>query len=178
MKAIAFIVFSAALTCSALAGSTSTSKNSSLLQPEIPCFGPGFEFGFFGGGFLPRNKSDGLDNALGGGALAEYFFNENFGIQVSYGTYATRSAQHLFNADLILRAPIHSICLAPYLMVGGGYQVDGEKLGEYHAGIGLEYNIKSMQNLRVFTDGAYYWHKSDNHDSDFTLVRIGVKFRL
>lgn len=149
-----------------------------VTPPQTPCFGPGFDLGLFGGGFLPRHKSDSYDNALGGGALAEYFFNENFGIQVSYGAYATRSAQHLFNADLILRAPLHSICLAPYLMLGGGYQVDGEKLGEYHAGIGLEYKIKSMQNLGVFTDGAYYRHSSDSRDSDFTLVRLGVKFRL
>ncbi len=179
MKTIASIILSAALVTSAFAGSASYSKNP-VIQPqqETLCFGPGFDFGIFGGGFLPRHKSDDYDNALGGGALAEYFFNENFGIQVSYGAYATSSVQHLFNADLILRAPIHSMCIAPYVMVGGGYQVDGEKLGEYHAGVGVECKVKSMQNLGVFLDGAYYWHSSSDRDRDFTLVRLGVKFHL
>ena len=177
--AITSFILSAMLAASTFAGSTATfDKRVVPSQPEPACFGPGFALGIFGGGFLPTHKADDFDNALGGGVLAEYFFNENIGLQFSYGAFATSGTQHLFNGDIILRAPIQSACAAPYLMVGGGFHVDGSSLGEFHAGAGIECRFKGNPNLGLFADGAYYWHGASNRDHDFTVVRIGVKFAL
>ena len=176
---IASLLFTLALVATSLAGpATFSGKGPVIPPPEPTCFGPGLDIGIFGGGFLPQHSNDGLQNALGGGVLVDYFFNQYAGVEFSYGAYATSGTQHLFNGDIILRAPLHSICVAPYLMVGGGFHVDGQTVGEYHAGVGVEMRFKSMDNIGVFADGAYYWHGDGDRNRDFTLVRVGVKFHL
>ena len=176
---IASLLISAALASAALAGpATFSGKGPVTPLPEPSCFGPGLDVGVFGGGFLPRHSHDDYDNALGGGVLVDYFFSKYCGVEFSYGAFATASTEHLFNGDFILRAPIESICVAPYLMVGGGFHVDGETVGEYHAGAGVEVRFKSLNHMGVFADGAYYWHGDGDRNRDFTLVRLGVKFHL
>lgn len=166
----------AALGSGAFAGTTGGKVVAPPVEPQ--CFEPGLSIGAFGTGFLPHHNHDGYKNSLGGGVLGEYFFNDYLGLQLSYSANATNSTQHVFNGDIILRAPIESICVAPYLMVGGGFHVDGSTRGEYHAGGGIEARIRSVENLGVFVDGAYHWHSSGESDQDFTLVRLGLKFHL
>ena len=180
MKKIASLIMTVALATSAFAGSPVTYSSKNAKTPRAPqptgcsCFAPGAAFGVFGGAFLPNG---GGENALGGGVLAEYFFCENFGIQLSYAAVAADGTTHLFNGDVVLRAPIQSLCIAPYLLVGGGFHVDGSNLGEYHVGGGIEAKFKGT-NLGAFVDGTYNWHSSSNRDRDYTLVRLGVKFHL
>ena len=184
MKTSALLLsFSLILATGAFAGTVATysgkSAKQTIMPPqELPCFGTGWDIGIFGGGLLPRHQDGDFNNSGGGGALAEYFFTENIGIQVSYGAYAAEGTTHVINGDLVLRAPIQSICVAPYLLLGGGMNVDGVKQGEYHAGVGIEARFKSMNNIGIFVDGTYNWHSSSNRDRDFTLVRLGVKFHL
>ena len=181
MKTIALCMMSLLMVVPAYAGTSPavSMKNPVGPMPEPPaCFGPGFDVGIFGGGFLPRHGSHDYDDSLGGGVLADYFFCKNFGIQLSYGAFATSGTQHLFNGDLVLRAPLESLCIAPYLLVGGGFHVDGDSVGEYHVGAGLECKFRSDPRFGIFADGTYNWHSSSNRDRDFTLVRVGVKFSL
>ena len=173
MKLLAFVA-SVALASSAFAGPvTYSGKGGKPVQPVAPlgceCFAPGFAVGGFGGAFLPQG--DNGDDVLGGGVLAEYFFTPYIGIQGSYGLYATDSEHHQFDASLILRYPITSICIAPYLMVGGGGSTNSDKQGDAHLGGGIEARFESINCLGVFADGAYHW--DDN--GDFTIVRLGVK---
>lgn len=177
MKKLLTLVMSVALASSAFAGSVSYSgkagKAVQPIAPEVGCdaFESPFAFGVFGGAILP---SDDGDDALGGGVVGEYFFCPNFGVQMSYGIYATDKEHHQFDGSFVLRYPITSLCIAPYVLAGGGYSTNSEQGGDFHVGGGLEARFTSMNNLGVFADGAY--HFSDN--GDFTIVRLGVKFPL
>ena len=174
MKYLASLFVTVALASTAFAGPvTYSSKNPKAPMAPQPtgceCFAPGFALGAFGGGFLPEDGNE--DDVLGGGVLAEYFFNEYIGIQGSYGIYATSSEHHQFDGSLILRYPITSICVAPYLIAGGGFSTNSDQEGDFHVGAGIEARIESLNCLGIFADGAY--HFAD--DGDFTIVRLGVK---
>jgi len=164
----------------AVAGPVSYGKSSKEVAPLPPppplgceSFAPGFAIGFFGGALLPDGDSE--DDVLGGGFLMEYFFTEYFGIQGTYGIFATDSEHHEFDGALVVRYPIKSICLAPYAMAGGGYSVNSDNRGNYFVGGGLEYRIEAANSLGIFADGAYHFAE-DSNDADYTIVRLGVKF--
>ncbi|CAN5757098.1 hypothetical protein BH11VER1_BH11VER1_25250 [soil metagenome] len=177
MKKLLTLLAVAALSSSAFAGSVSYSgkagKAVQPIAPEVGCnaFESKLAFGVFGGAILP---SDDGEDALGGGVLGEYFFTPYIGVQGSYGIYATDKEHHQFDGSIVLRYPITSLCIAPYILAGGGYSTNSEQGGDIHVGGGLEARFTSLNNLGVFADGAY--HFSDN--GDFTIVRLGVKFPL
>jgi len=180
MKSIFTLLLSAALVSSALAGATTTysGKSGKVVQPMAQagcdCFAPGAAFGVFGGGIFP--KEDGAD-AAGGGVLFDYFFTEYIGFQGSYGLFATSSEHHQFDGSLVLRAPITSLCVAPYMMGGAGMSVNGDNNTDYHLGAGIEARFASMDCMGLFVDGTYHFAANDQ-DSDFTVGRVGVKFRF
>jgi hypothetical protein len=173
MNKIASLLMSVALASSVYAGAPSYSgKGGKIVQPPAPTcdwFAPGAKLGGFIGGFLPEEG----DGALGGGILAEYFFTENFGIEGSYGAYATDATHHQFDLNLVARYPMKNHCWAPYLLVGGGYHVNTDNGWNFAVGGGVEAHITGR--VGAFADGA--WHFGDG-ESDFTLVRLGLKFRL
>lgn len=176
MNKLSALILSSVLASSAFAGPTSYSaKGGKAVQPMAPtgceCFAPGFAFGVFGGVMLPDG---GGSDVGGGGILGEYFFTENFGIQGSYGLYATDSEHHQFDASFVLRAPITSLCIAPYLMAGGGASTNAETNSDLHVGVGIEARFADMNCMGVFVDGAYHYALDDGED--FTIVRLGVKF--
>lgn len=176
MKTIASLLLSAALASSVFAGAPSYSGKSSkqvIMPPPPSCdwFAPGAKLGIFGGGFVPDKGSD---DALGGGVLAEYFFCENFGVEGSYGAYATNSTHHEFDLNLVARYPMHNGCWAPYLLVGGGYAVNSENSWNWGVGGGVDIHLSGKMGL--FADGAYHWVEHDQ--GNFTLIRLGLKFRL
>lgn len=176
MKYIASLIMTAALASSAFAGPvTYSGKGGKPVQPIAPvgcaCFEPGFAIGAFGGAILPDGAED---DALGGGVLGEFFFTPYVGIQGSYGLYATDSEHHQFDGSLVLRYPITSICVAPYIMAGGGFSTNSDTAGDWHVGAGIEARFEGMNCLGVFADGAYHW-SADSDADDFTIVRLGVK---
>lgn len=175
MKTLLPLVLATLLASSAFGGTTYSAKSSKMVQPvatEETCFAPGWALGVFGGALFPSHN----DNAVGGGGvLGEYFFTEQFGFQADYGVYATSSQHHQFDGSLVWRFPIKSICVAPYLMAGGGFSTNSEQEGDFHAGAGIECRFKSLNHMGVFLDGAYHFHGSNN-DRDFTIARLGVKF--
>jgi hypothetical protein len=173
MKKIASLLLSVVLASSAFAGPAAFSGKSGKgpVAPMAPagcnCFAPGAAVGIYGAAILGNN-----DDALGIGLLGEYFFTEMLGIQGSYGAFNTDSTHHEFDAALIARFPIKSICVAPYAMVGGGFSTNSSTQGNFFAGAGLEARISSANCLGIFADGAYHW----GADFDYTIVRLGVKF--
>jgi len=180
MKYIATLLLSAVLASSTFAGSPApySGKGGKIVQPMAPdgceCFAPGAAFGVFGGGIFPE---EGGSDAAGGGVLAEYFFNPYIGLQGSYGLYATSSEHHQFDGSLVLRYPITSLCIAPYILGGGGFSTNSDDNTDYHAGAGIEARFASMDCMGVFVDGTYHF-AADDQDSDFTVARLGVKFRF
>lgn len=180
MKTIPLLLITAALASSALAGTTAPpeSGKSNPVQPMpsatgCDCFGPGLALGVFGGALMPDNDDD---NVFGGGVLGEYFFTPYFGIQGSYGLYATDSEHHQFDGSLVLRAPIPSLCIAPYLLAGGGHSTNADNQNTFHVGAGLEARFASAGCMGLFCDGIYYF--SDEDEGDFTIARVGVKFHF
>ena len=180
MKIPTLLLAACALATSAIAGPVSYSSKSAknVVQPQAAigcdCFAPGAAIGINGTGII--FNGDGDDDALGGGVLAEYFFTEMIGIQGSYNILATDSEHHEFDGALIVRFPITSICLAPYIMGGGGYSTDSNDSWNVFAGAGLELRLPDVNCLGIFADAAYHW--ADDDGTDFTLIRLGVKFPL
>jgi hypothetical protein len=180
MKKITTLFAVAMLASSVFAGPVTYDKGSKgVVPPAAPesCFGPGFDIGIFGSALFPKDSRDSYDNGGGGGLLVDYFFCNYVGIEASYAINSTASGLHTYGGDLILRAPIESICLAPYLMVGGGGDTDGRSEGQWNAGAGLDLRFRGSP-LGIFADAAYYWHSDDNRDRDYTMVRAGIKWKL
>lgn len=180
MKSICTLILSAALASSALAGTTTTYSDTSskVVQPMAPtgcdCFAPGAAFGLFGGGIFPDGDGD---EAAGGGIVYDYFFTEYVGFQGSYGLFSTSSEHHQFDGSLVLRAPIRSLCIAPYIMGGAGFSTNSDNNSDYHFGAGIEARFASMDCMGLFLDGTYHF-AADDQDSDFSIARLGVKFRF
>lgn len=178
MKTIATLFAVALLGSTAIAGPDTYSGKATKNPLPVPptgceCFEPGFAVGAFGGGFLGGDNPT-WDDSLGGGVLAEYFFSPYLGVQLSYGVYALSSEQHVLDGNLVLRYPVRSLCIAPYLILGGGLNVDGRTEGNFSVGGGVEARCPEISCVGVFADGAYHW-VPDNRDDDYTIVRLGVK---
>jgi hypothetical protein len=62
-------------------------------------------------------------------------------------------------------------------MGGAGMSVNGDNNTDYHLGAGIEARFASMDCMGVFVDGTYHFAANDQ-DSDFTVGRVGVKFRF
>lgn len=172
MKSLVTLLATVALAGAAFAGPVSYKNPKAPVMPPPPagcdCFAPGLAFGVFGGAIIEG------DADLGGGILAEYAFSPYVAVQASYGIYATDSEHHNFDAALVLRYPITSICVAPYALVGGGFSTNSDTAGQFLVGGGLDFRIPSASCISIFADGTYNF--SGGSVADFTLVRLGVKF--
>ena len=173
MKLLTTLLTTLVLASSAFAGPVTSSKNAKapVLPPPAGCtaFGPGFAVDVFGGAILPNG---GGEDALGGGVGVNYFFCRNFGVDLNYGLYATDSEHHQFDGNLIIRAPIDSLCIAPYALVGGGYATNSENRGTFQVGGGIDVRIPSAHNLGIFAEGAYHF---TDEEPEYTTVRLGVR---
>ncbi len=171
------LIAAAAMVSSAFAGTASYSKNPKAVAPVVPtgceCFAPGFAFGLNASGILPDGEGD---DELGGGVLAEYFFTDMLGVQGSYNVFATEQEHHEFDAALVVRFPITELCIAPYILGGGGYATNSFEAWNVFAGVGIDVRLPDVNCLGIFADGTYHWAEDDG--ADFTIVRVGVKFPL
>ncbi len=138
------------------------------------------------------------DDVIGGGLGMSYYFTRWFGIGGETSLFDT-DADLLGTAafNLFLRAPIADSGFAVYAFGGGGVsynaedidyddfddardraeddedlQDDDDVLFLWHLGAGVEYRFNP--NFGVFADGRYTWVERD--DSDFGLVRVGLRF--
>lgn len=116
-----------------------------------------------------------LDDGFGGGLGVNYFFTRNIGLGVDGywwdGDQVSKEVVSSFTGSLILRLPIDSIHLAPYVFGGGGAHFSGIDQLSLHGGAGLEYRLTPTFGL--FGDGRYTFTEDTN---DFGLIRVGARF--
>ncbi|MBP7948007.1 MAG: hypothetical protein KA004_00025 [Verrucomicrobiales bacterium] len=135
------------------------------------CFEPGGQFSLFAAAMIGDGGE--LDDSLGGGISAAYFFTPYVGLEGEAAWFAEDSVVHSFTGSLVLRAPITSICLAPYIMVGGGVHANSVTQGVFHAGGGLDYRFSNC--IGLFADARYVWaEETDN----YVIVRSGFRMNF
>lgn len=160
---------------SAFAGTSAKAPKNVVIDPVVEdCWAPGFALGVAAAALIPSGDAYFHDTDLGGALVGEYFVTRNIGFQGSYGVFASSEEHHEFNAAVVVRFPITSINVAPYILGGAGYKVNSTDRWNYFAGGGLEARFASANCLGVFADAAYHWAETEN--ADYTIVRLGVKF--
>ncbi|MCB1234317.1 MAG: hypothetical protein KDM91_04525, partial [Verrucomicrobiae bacterium] len=102
-------------------------------------------------------------------------FTENVGVELSYAVLAFDSEEHVITGNLVYRMPLKDLCIAPYLLVGGGLLTNSATDGLFDVGGGLDIRFDSMGCLGLFADATYNWVDGDR---DFTLIRSGVRVRF
>jgi len=73
--------------------------------------------------------------------------------------------------DVVLRYPISQACVAPYLVIGGGVQTNGQSDAIYRLGGGLDVRFQP-NGMGIFADGIYNWVVGQDN---FTIARLGVR---
>ena len=131
------------------------------------------------GSYLGRERhfTDFPDHSIrrgtwGGGVGANYFWTREVGIGVdtSFQDGGRRFVDHV-SGSLIVRLPIETVHLAPYVFGGAGYEFEPVYEWSAHLGGGLEFRFNPK--TAVFADARYIW---SDRTGDQCLVRAG--FRL
>jgi hypothetical protein len=153
------------------AGVTSSGKDYKNYKEPAPvtCFDDTeFQLDVFGSYNWVQEYSDGFGGGLGFNA----FFARYVGVGIS-GDLIDGGVDGLWDVSgsLILRLPIDSICLAPYVLGGGGVEMNGSLGGTLHAGGGLEYRF-IRHSLAFFAEGRYIWGFDQSNQ---TQVRSGLR---
>ena len=184
MKTIQLATLAAACTLASgtLHAGTSVDKNPAPknappinVESVCDCFDAGkVTVSLYGAGIVFDSAP--IDDALGGGIGLGYFFTDFAGVEVDATWLATDSVLHNFSGSVVLRYPVKSACLAPYVLAGGGYETDSVQQWTAHVGGGIDWRFGSGPNcLGLFADARYTWTEEE---TDFTLVRAGFKFHL
>jgi hypothetical protein len=161
-----------AMSVGAFAGTeTVQSKQTVAPLPELCFQDREFQLDLFGS-YTDSLEQNPHSDGFGGGIALNYFFIRNLGIGVD-GNVFDGNANGVWapTGRLIVRFPIDSACIAPYVFGGGGYEVNGDGFGTAHAGGGLEFRVKP--NLGVFGEGRYTWGESDRDSAQY---RVGLRF--
>jgi hypothetical protein len=128
------------------------------------------------------------DHGFGGGLGVNYFFTRMVGLGVDATGLYGRESRHNgaidpkhttvynFTGSVILRFPIDSKCLAPYVFAGGGFHTDGDNWASAHGGLGVEYRVVP-QKIGIFTDArwTYYGDRYGNGDQNNAMARAGIR---
>jgi Outer membrane protein beta-barrel domain len=147
------------------------------MAPASELFGAGWHVGAHGLFLTP--DADRADDTWGGGVNLDYFVSPFVGFQASasWADPGTDEIWHNYTLDLVLRAPIESAHIAPYIFIGGGaiLEDDADILGR--AGVGLEY--RPTASFGIFADWIYNFPGGGGGDDDvedYQMIRAGVKF--
>jgi len=113
-----------------------------------------------------------VDNGrLGLGLGGNYFFTRHVGLGADG---YTENTQHSFvdngSGNLIIRFPIDTLHLAPYVYGGGGRQFDPSELWFAQLGGGLE--VRFTPNLGLFADARYVF---TDETKNFGVGRLGLR---
>lgn len=138
------------------------------------------------------------DDAFGGGIGVNYFITRWFGLGGEGSLFDTEGdAVGTTTFNVFLRAPLGESGFAVYGFTGIGItfnadDIDSDDFDDFqdrveddddpkdsddvllqgHVGVGIEYRFSP--NFGIFTDARYTFVERD--DSDFTLIRAGVRF--
>jgi hypothetical protein len=107
----------------------------------------------------------------GGGVGVNYFITREIGVggDINAGDDRGNFIDQALGS-LILRWPIESVGIAPYVFGGGGRDFDPQWEWVGHAGVGMEYRFNPATG--IFVDGRYIW---PDHSSDRILLRAGLR---
>jgi outer membrane protein W len=165
---------------SSFAGGSSYGKSVSKAPvepaPALPsgcnCFAAGSQgLSLYAANF---SGADEFEDSLGAGLSYSTWATENVGFELDATWAFTDSTVHTINGSVVLRAPITSICLAPYALAGAGYHTNGVNQATFHIGAGLDYRI-SANCMGIFTDVRYTFAEDTG---DYTVVRAGVRMNF
>ena len=191
----------AALALPGIAGEPTITQSSSMATPSLSLYNAGeVQIDVFGAYGISSSGNERLigDDAFGGGLGMSYYFTRWFGIGGETSLFDADN--HLLGTaafNVFLRAPIADSGFAVYAFGGGGISYNAEDIDSedfedaqdrveddedvrdsddvlflWHVGAGVEYRFNP--NFGVFADGRYTWVERD--DSDFGLVRVGLRF--
>ena len=174
MKQLATVLF-ASIASVALAGQPVYEASSKkTVIPEEPCFAE-TELQLDVYGAYAGTYGDAHEDGWGGGLGLNYYFSRHVGVGVD-GTVTDGEGQELWhiNGHILVRFPIDtgSLCFAPYIKAGGGYQVNGSGDWTYGAGGGIEFRL--TPRFGIFGEGGYYWSADD--ENDYAQAKAGVRF--
>ena len=119
---------------------------------------------------------------VGGNLGVNYFFTKFIGVGIddSIGGFwpsnkSGPEAVDSLQANLLLRYPISTWNLAPYLMVGGGASWGNASQGDGNVGGGVEYRV--TPNIGLFADCRWlYGGSSSVGQLRYALPRVGLRF--
>lgn len=180
-KIVLSLLAGVAIASTSFAGSSYVASSKSYKQEETYvaplCFqDTEFTLDLFGAYVQTDDNGRGVyTDGWGGGVGLNFFFARYFGIGVDgiwTDTASNSSIIHNVSGSFIIRFPIDTICLAPYVFGGGGGHFDSENNASAHAGAGLEY--RATEKIGIFGDGRYTW--VDDNAGDFATYRLGVRF--
>lgn len=123
-------------------------------QMQVPCFTEG-ELHLDLLSVYADPTGNQLASGVGGGIGLGYFFTERFGLMSRAYWWDAESVIHSITTSAVLRFPIQSICLAPYIYAGVGAHLDSVNQFGSHAGAGLEFRM--TERLGLFADYSYTW---------------------
>jgi hypothetical protein len=111
------------------------------------------------------------DGTWGGGVGLNYFFAKYVGIgaDINMGANGGLFVDQVIG-NLILRVPIESAGLAPYVFGGGGRGFDPAWQWLWDGGVGLEFRFNPVTG--IFVDGRYVWTQTP---SDGLYLRAGLR---
>lgn len=146
-------------------------------QPEF-CFDQNLRsFDVYGGykatQFDDSKKDD--ESGWGGGIGVNLYFNRYVGFGAEGNFFSNDSEVDFSTAgNLLLRIPIDSICLAPYGLIGAGYDFADEAGFFWQAGVGVEWKMNNYVGL--FGDARAIFPNHDEEDSQ--MYRAGLRFNF
>ena len=120
---------------------------------------------------------------LGGNLGVNYFFTQYLGIGVDDSVGSVRDsgatgfsglqAMDSLQADLLLRYPICSWNLAPYVMIGGGASWGPVSQGDGNVGFGAEWRL--LPHLGFFADCRWLYGSNGAASLSMALPRVGLR---
>jgi len=143
-------------------------------------------FGAYEVGLGPDHAGPIKDHAWGGGIGVNYFFTRYIGVGVDGEWVSTHrnalqggeeTANNQVNGSLTFRYPIDRYCIAPYLSLGGGAEINHGSFGEFFVALGLEYRILPNK-IGLFVDErwSYYGDYGTHDDQNNFTTRAGVRW--
>ena len=179
------------LSAFAMTAHAGTPTSTAILPPPAPesLYNAGeLQFDLFGQYGVTSSGNERLigDDAFGGGIGVNYFITRWFGIGGEGSLFDTEGdSVGTATFNVFLRAPLGESGFAVYGFTGIGItfnadDIDSDDFDDFnddvllqgHVGVGVEYRF--TPKIGIFSDARYTFVERD--DSDFVLIRAGVRF--